>query len=429
MMGSISLNLLKSKVTSEPPGIISSYLYGFRNGAYHIADTLRPGQGYWVKANQDGKIILNVNSTASLNQPVFCADQPSANPPGAPAIPKLVKPDSGATGTSIYQTFRWRPSEDAESYHLQISTNNCFTNLFFDYPTITDTLKQVSLSYGKKYFWRVNAYNGIVPSNWSNTWVFTTQSAPQPPNPCDPVASLSTLDNFTITDANGNSQSMYTRNAGRAVNLGISDFEAPPIPPKGLFNVRFQSNKFIETILPNQKIKRMPIVIKDAQYPINISWNIKWQNNTKYWLTRPGSGEDKVLLTGNGNLSIGGSQNDVLFVEAQAALPRPCEVYKMGEEVSEDSYTNIPTEYVLEQNHPNPFNPVTQINYSLPDAGYVTLKIYDVLGREVAVLVNEFKEAGYYEVEFDASSLSSGVYIYKLAAGNYTSVRKMLLAK
>ncbi|MDI6803320.1 MAG: T9SS type A sorting domain-containing protein [Bacteroidota bacterium] len=431
MIGSISLNLLKSKATSDPPGIISSYLYGYRNGAYHVADTIIPGLGYWVKANQSGILKLNINSTTSLNQPAFCADQPSANPPGASPIPKLVKPDSSATGISINPIFRWRKSTDAVSYRLQISTNNCFTNLIFDDPSITDTLKQVSLSYSTKYCWRVNASSDIATSNWSNTWVFTTQSAPQPPNPCDPVASLSTLDNFTITDANGNTQTMYTRNAGRAVNLGISDFEMPPVTPKGLFNVRFQSNKFIETVLPNQKIKRMPIVIKDAQYPININWNIKWQNNTKYWLTRPGSGEDKILLSSNGNLYIGSSQNDILFVEAQAALPRPCEFYKTFTE------ENIPENFTLYQNYPNPFNPTTVIKYDLPENGYVTLKIYDVLGKEVAKLVDGFQEAGYKSVEFDAINLTSGVYFYKLVvsssnplnASSYTSVKKMVLIR
>ncbi len=425
MIGSIYQDVPTSKVYSDPLGIVETKFFGYEGG-YKTSDVIKTGKGYWVKVSANGKIILDKNSTFSGTQPQ-CSDEQPANPTGAPAIPELVKPDSGATGISISPIFRWKKSSDALSYRLQISTNNCFTNLIFDDPTITDTLKQVSLSYSTTYYWRVNAYNGVAHSSWSNMWVFTTQSAPQP-DPCDPVASLSALDNFIITDANGNSQAMYIRNAGRAVNLGISDFDMPPVSPKGLFNVRFQSNKFIETVLPNQKIKRMPIVIKDAQYPINISWDIKWQNNTKYWLTRPG-GEDKILLSGNGNLFIGSSQNDVLFVEAQSAIPIPCEFYKQGEGEMENNYTNIPTEYVLEQNQPNPFNPVTQIKFSIPEAGYVTLKIYDVLGREVSELVNGWKEAGTYDVVWDASRFSSGVYFYKLQAGNFISVKKMLLAK
>jgi hypothetical protein len=89
----------------------------------------------------------------------------------------------------------------------------------------------------------------------------------------------------------------------------------------------------------------------------------------------------------------------------------------------------IPSEYSLNQNYPNPFNPTTVINYQLPTNGFMSLKVYDVLGKEVATLVNEYKEAGYYEASFDASRLSSGVYFYKLQAGNFVMTKKMLLAK
>ena len=86
-------------------------------------------------------------------------------------------------------------------------------------------------------------------------------------------------------------------------------------------------------------------------------------------------------------------------------------------------------EYALEQNYPNPFNPTTTIKYQLPKDGIVTLKVYDILGSEVATLVNEQKTAGRYEVSFDASKLASGVYIYKLQSGEYVSSKKMMLLK
>ncbi len=95
--------------------------------------------------------------------------------------------------------------------------------------------------------------------------------------------------------------------------------------------------------------------------------------------------------------------------------------------VTEDE--TIPKEFSLEQNYPNPFNPTTRISYSLPEANFVTLKIYDMLGREVATLVNENKPAGKFEVEFDASKLSSGIYVYKLVAGHYQITKKMQLVK
>ena len=88
----------------------------------------------------------------------------------------------------------------------------------------------------------------------------------------------------------------------------------------------------------------------------------------------------------------------------------------------------IPTEYKI-GNYPNPFNPTTSISYQLPKDGYVTLKVYDILGKEIATLVNENKTAGYYKVNFDASRLTSGVYIYKISSNNFSLSKKMLLTK
>ncbi len=86
-------------------------------------------------------------------------------------------------------------------------------------------------------------------------------------------------------------------------------------------------------------------------------------------------------------------------------------------------------EYKIEQNYPNPFNPVTQIRYSVKEPGLVQLRVYDALGKEVANLVNENKETGLYSVDFDASNLPSGVYIYRMQSGDFVSSKKMILIK
>ncbi len=85
--------------------------------------------------------------------------------------------------------------------------------------------------------------------------------------------------------------------------------------------------------------------------------------------------------------------------------------------------------FTLEQNYPNPFNPTTRISWQSPVNSQQTLKVYDVLGNEVATLVDEFREAGRYEIEFDASKLASGMYLYQLKADNYTETKKMILIK
>jgi hypothetical protein len=91
--------------------------------------------------------------------------------------------------------------------------------------------------------------------------------------------------------------------------------------------------------------------------------------------------------------------------------------------------SSLPKEYQLSQNYPNPFNPSTIIKYDLTSGGFITLKVFDILGREVAVLVNEEKPAGSYNIEFDASSLSSGIYVYQLIAEGFVSAKKMMLVK
>jgi len=101
-----------------------------------------------------------------------------------------------------------------------------------------------------------------------------------------------------------------------------------------------------------------------------------------------------------------------------------------------DDYSNIPVEFNLAQNYPNPFNPSTIIRYSVPnvplsgvEGSRVQLRVYDVLGTEVATLVNEEKPAGSYEVEFSSKGLSSGIYLYKIQAGSFVSAKKMILIK
>ncbi len=88
-----------------------------------------------------------------------------------------------------------------------------------------------------------------------------------------------------------------------------------------------------------------------------------------------------------------------------------------------------PKDYKLFNNYPNPFNPSTKIRYAVPQNAFTTLKVYSITGKEVAVLVNEQKTPGVYEVNFDGSELSSGIYFYKLQSGSFSDVKKMILTK
>jgi hypothetical protein len=89
----------------------------------------------------------------------------------------------------------------------------------------------------------------------------------------------------------------------------------------------------------------------------------------------------------------------------------------------------LPGEFSLQQNYPNPFNPSTTIRYELPKASQAKLSVFDILGSEMSILVNERREAGVHEVKFDGSQLASGVYFYRLQAGDFLSTKKMLEMK
>ena len=124
---------------------------------------------------------------------------------------------------------------------------------------------------------------------------------------------------------------------------------------------------------------------------------------------------DIIFETGNGNYGDGIFSKINISGTSIVSTPR--------DEIS------LLKKFSLSQNYPNPFNPSTTINYSIPELSFVTLKVYDVLGNEIAALINEEKPVGSYEFKFSANDLSSGIYIYKLIAGSYVESKKMLLIK
>ena len=98
-------------------------------------------------------------------------------------------------------------------------------------------------------------------------------------------------------------------------------------------------------------------------------------------------------------------------------------------DIYEEQSTNLPYDFLLSQNYPNPFNPSTKISWQSPVGGWQTLKVYDVLGREVATLVDEYRDAGVYEVDFNAVELPSGVYMYRIQASSFVETKKMVVLK
>ncbi|MDI6767424.1 MAG: YCF48-related protein [Bacteroidota bacterium] len=218
-------------------------------------------------------------------------------------------------------------------------------------------------------------------------------------------------------DAAGNEQELYFTTSDNYTD--ITSFELPPVPPSGIFDIRYGSNRMIE-VVEEGKEKEIPIMISSGEYPITLRWRL---NSSTVTASLKIDGKE-IPLRVNGSTDIRHQTSHISL--ALRGVP------------------NIPQEFSLEQNYPNPFNPVTVIRYQLPgDVGRnviptysVTLRVYNILGQEVVTLVDRIEDAGYKSVDWDAAGQASGVYIYKLEAtriANYaeafTQVRKMILIR
>ena len=148
-------------------------------------------------------------------------------------------------------------------------------------------------------------------------------------------------------------------------------------------------------------------------------------------LLDPGSGYQPSIGSYGQNLGgyFEGKIDDIRVYSRVLTAGEIDSLFNEGITSAEEIGNAIPTEFELYQNYPNPFNPATKIKYSIPQKAKVKLTVYDLLGREVAVLLNEEKLRGKYEVSFDAGSLSSGFYFYRIQASAFNFVRKMLLLK
>jgi hypothetical protein len=136
-----------------------------------------------------------------------------------------------------------------------------------------------------------------------------------------------------------------------------------------------------------------------------------------------------TIDAGDGDYNMAGVYSDDTPPQGDAPINYKTKVFFENSSNSLTSGNQIPKEYSLSQNYPNPFNPSTTIKYSLPKDGFVSLKIYDITGREVKSLAGEVKKAGYYSVTFNASSLASGVYFYRIQSNDFVMTKRMVLIK
>jgi hypothetical protein len=208
---------------------------------------------------------------------------------------------------------------------------------------------------------------------------------------------------ITFWDGHHSMQNLYVT-SDRIGKEDLDFFALPPLPPSGLFDVRFATGRVLESTGEGD-LRTIPILTTSAEYPLTIAWDTK------------GQPIDASLVIGTRAVTID-SKGSVTANDPKAAI-----ALRIGGRPS------LPKEFGLLQNFPNPFNPSTTIAYDLPRDTRVTLKLYDILGREVTTLVNEDEKAGHKTIAWSSEDVASGVYYYRLQAGEYVSTRKMILLR
>jgi len=289
-----------------------------------------------------------------------------------PPVPVPFAPVSGATNVPESLSVTWHASLLASAYQLQVGTDSSFASgLIWNESALADTFRLVKGFVGQAaYYWRVRALSGGGTSAWSSAAVFRTgfPGAPAPAYPPNMQADLPVFLALRWGPASSALPETYRVQIGKS-----SDLSSPVMDSSGV----------VDTSLAAPPLQYFTIY---------------------FW---------RVRATNAVGASVWSPVYRFRTVQVAGIEPSPA----------------APASYGLDQNYPNPFNPTTTIGYRLPQAGNVTLVVYDVLGQEVARLVDEVQAAGDYAVPWNASNRASGVYLVRLTAGAYIATKRMLLIK
>ncbi len=267
-------------------------------------------------------------------------------------------------------TLIWEESLNADNYHIQISTDDGFHNIIIDSTQIiSEKISIMNLEKNQKYYWRVRASNDYFGDDWwnewSDTWTFTTAGV-YPPQFVTLVSPENGAENTSITP--------------------LFNWEKVDVADHYEFTIA-RDEEFEELLFETVSVEGTGLSLdKKLAYQNQYWWRVRGVN--------PG---------GTGDWS---------------------ESWSFKTKIDP-----IPDDFTLQQNFPNPFNPNTQINFDLPEQAEVNLSVYNALGQRVATLAHGSMQAGRYDVTFDASGLSSGLYIYRLEAGSFVETRKMMYVK
>lgn len=292
----------------------------------------------------------------------------------APGQIVLAEPEDGAEEMDVNPEFSWYPDDNSEFYLFQLSDHSGFDELIAEFAEYPDTILALpdTLDYHREYFWRVAGQNEFVTAEWSEIWTFRTEV--ELPGIVNLSAPENGADDISITPE----FSWQEADRAEAYRIMISEESS------------FESS---EVLVDSSGVEETVFQLEDELEPVTeYFWRVAAVNNS-----------------GEGDWS---------------------ETWSFATEMTTSvELAELPSEFTLSQNYPNPFNPTTVIRYGVPESSQVRLEVFNMLGQRVSVLVNEQKTAGWHNFTFDASNLSSGMYIYRMQAGEFVETRKLILIK
>ncbi len=394
---------------------------------------------------------------------------------GFPSTPVLLTPLFQVLDVELNSTFTWGSNVKASSYNFQLFEGLGISSegIILD-TVITDASLQVSnLKSGTFYSWHVSASNASGTSLWSKVFQFKTRVIlPAIPTLIEPANNLSTLTDSVIFVWSGDELSLKYRiqvatdEAFSKRLFDIDNIKATTIKLGGFdgatkyyWRVRAANNggssTFSDKFMFSTGFPKEPILVYPGYQQLNIELDptLKWSKADLATEYKVQLSEGLSLNTSNllidsvvvGDTSLFFNKLNVASFYTWRVMASNSNGSSVWTEVFqfktsadsvlaiEDNEFTVPKKYLLEQNYPNPFNPSTTISFALPKAGMTTLRIYNIVGQEVATLVDDYLEAGTYSVIFDANSvnvrLTSGLYLYRIESNEFTSIKKMLLIK
>lgn len=427
LIGSISASVPVDSIIESPGGNVCSFYFGF-NGGYRFADSLAPGMGYWVKASNAGRLILHTDPAR-----IYLSSEPA---PMISSHKKYVEAFKShvtmGVNISFLDTLNYLKIVDADSFAQTLyfgrANVDSLALLRYELPP-----KPPDGAFDARF--GSDRFLETLPQLFDSTdFGVGVQTVCYPITVHWHVAQTG-VDYYLIV--NSSDSTKRTRMSGDA-EFVISDSS------EHSFTLRCVSTAGPGDEIP-LPINVVSVAAQSGHGLVKLTWVTQAEvNNAGFNVLRKTPVDNSFVLIANYSTDkalrgLGTSQSGRTYSFTDLKLKGiGLYSYKL-QSVSTNGITTdintinvtvqIPKNYSLYQNYPNPFNPSTTIAYDLPSDGFVLLKVYDILGKEVQTLVNEQTSAGSYQVIFDGTRFSTGMYFYRIQSGNFTLVKEMLLMK